>query len=281
MKYNKPHPASEEEIADIIESFRHGAQYLQAASFDGVQINAAHGYIFSQFLSKSYNKRTDRWGGSLENRARLLLEVVRAIRESCSPTLLLSVKLNCFEFEEEGIKIEEVKQVCLWLEEEKVDVIELSGGTYKEWAWKHVREGTEEGEGFFLKEAEQVKPLLTKTKLYSTGGFKSARAMANALDHLDGVGLARPLAQDPTLCADILNKESLGARKQHLDQNQYGFTALLAGNQMLSMSRGLEPLDGSKAETSGLLFAKLEAFMAERGLNAYGEKYGHIDLQAQ
>lgn len=280
QKYNKPHPASEEEITHIVESFSHAAEYLQNAGWDGVQVNAAHGYIFNQFLSRNTNKRTDQWGGSFENRARLLLDTVRAIRKRCSPSLLLSVKLNAVEFEEDGISLDEVKQVAKLLEDNQVDMIELSGGTYKQWGWKYVRDSTVKREGFFIEEAEAIKPVLSKTKLYATGGWKSASAMVDGLKTLDGIGMARPLAQDPTLCRDILEQRVAGATKQALDQAQYGPTALLAGTQLRAMSKGGEPADGSKPETSAALFQGMGAFFAKKQKEAFGTSYGHMELLA-
>lgn len=121
LKYNKPHPATDAEIAAIVSSFSHAAAYLEAAGFDGIQLNAAHGYLFAQFLSPRTNKRPDKYGGSLENRARLLPDVIHAVRSRCSRQFVISIKLNCIEYQPEAITLDEVKTMCGWLEAASVD----------------------------------------------------------------------------------------------------------------------------------------------------------------
>src|SRR6201999_3857324 len=96
--FRAPRALSDAEIKAIIARFARAAQVAADAGFDGVQIHAAHGYLFNQFLSPLVNRRTDRWGGSLENRMRLLVETVREIRAATSPRFLIAVKLNSADF---------------------------------------------------------------------------------------------------------------------------------------------------------------------------------------
>ena len=92
--FGRPRAATEADIADIIARFANAAALVQQAGFDGVQVHGAHGYLLSQFLSARTNQRQDRWGGSVENRAQLLLEVVRAVRQQVGPRFPVAVKLN-------------------------------------------------------------------------------------------------------------------------------------------------------------------------------------------
>lgn len=97
--FTAPKPMTEEEIQDLTSRFATTAQKAEQAGFDGVQIHAAHGYLLAQFLSPLTNKRQDKWGGSLENRARLLLEVIKAVRAKVQPGFAVAVKLNSADFQ--------------------------------------------------------------------------------------------------------------------------------------------------------------------------------------
>lgn len=118
------------QIEEVISRFAATAQAAEQAGFNGVQIHAAHGYLISQFLSPLTNRRRDDWGGSLANRARLLLEVVRAVRSRVSPGFSVAVKLNSADFQRGGFSEDDARQVVLLLNELPVDLIELSGGSY-------------------------------------------------------------------------------------------------------------------------------------------------------
>ena len=124
------------EIAEAVQAFAAGARRAREAGLDGVEIHAANGYLFTQFLSPAINERTDDYGGSLENRARLLLEVVAAIRAEVGRDYHLQVKLNGTDYHDAflpwlkpGTTIEESVQVSRWLEEAGVDAIHVSAGS--------------------------------------------------------------------------------------------------------------------------------------------------------
>jgi len=278
MTFEKPRAATEEDIANIIEGFAHAAEYLEKAGYDGIELHGAHGYLIAQFLSPTTNKRTDKYGGSIENRARIIVEITDAIRKRVSSNFVVGIKLNSVEFQDKGFNPEEAKQICQILEENKFDFVELSGGTYEKLAFGHQRESTKKREGFFLEFAELIAPVLSKTKTYITGGFKSVGAMVKALDIVDGVGLARPLAQEPHLCKDILEGKVVGAIKQLIDDENFGLTNVAAGTQMRQVGKDHEPIDLSVQEN-------LDAFMKDVG--TWGEKmandskvqnYGYVDI---
>jgi len=128
--YGTPRALSEGEIVDVIERFAHAARTGQEAGFRGVQIHAAHGYLLSQFLSPPLtNRRTDRWGGSLENRAHVVLEVVYAVRRAAGPAFPLSVKLNSSDFQPGGFDQADCIRLGGWLEAAGIDLLEISGGS--------------------------------------------------------------------------------------------------------------------------------------------------------
>lgn len=280
MTFAKPHPASLEEIERIIEGFAHAAEYLHAAGYDGIELHGAHGYLLAQFLASSTNKRTDQYGGSLANRSRIILEIAQRIRKRVPESFILGIKINSVEFQKGGFDTEECKELCAALEANKFDFVELSGGTYEELAFAHKRDSTKKREAFFLDFAETIVPALTKTKTYITGGFKTVGAMVNALNTVDGVGLARPVCQEPRLCADILSGKVKGAIKQRLDENNFGLTNVAAGSQIRMIGKDQEPIDLSKEEYE-------QAFMKDMGnwsdLMAHDTgmySFGYIDFKS-
>lgn len=120
---------TKDEIQEIVTSFKDSAVLCQKAGFDGIQIHSAHGYLLSQFLSPFFNKREDEYGGSIENRARLVLEVVQSIRDGVGDKFPVLVKMNTDDFLDGGFCVDDMIHVARMLEESGVDAIELSGGT--------------------------------------------------------------------------------------------------------------------------------------------------------
>ncbi|KAK4172140.1 putative NADH oxidase [Triangularia setosa] len=195
--FGKPRAATVEEIQSIVASFVHAAVYLDKAGWDGVQLHAAHGYLLAQFLSLTTNLRTDSYGGSIANRARIITEIASGIRAQCRKDFILSIKINSVEFQANGLTVEEASELCELLEEASFDFVELSGGTYEEMALMHRRESTKAREAFFLDFAEKIAPRLSKTKV-------TAKGMVDALQSVDGVGLVRAVCNDHGLPGAIL-----------------------------------------------------------------------------
>jgi len=205
--FNEPKALTEDEILAIIKRFAESAKLAKESGFDGVQIHGAHGYLVSQFLSQRHNKRTDRWGGTLENRMLFVKEVYRAIRENVGDTFPIGIKLNSADYMKGGFTHEESMQVVKALEEEGIDLIEVSGGTYESpsMVGHKIKESTRKREAYFLEYAEEIRRIV-KTPLVVTGGFRSGEAMEAALQSgaTDMIGLARPLAVQPDLPNRIL-----------------------------------------------------------------------------
>jgi 2,4-dienoyl-CoA reductase-like NADH-dependent reductase (Old Yellow Enzyme family) len=123
---------TEEEIAKTIEQFAFAAQKTKDAGFTGVQLHAAHGYLLSQFLSPLTNRRTDRWGGSLENRSRLLLNTMQSIRATVGPDFPIGIKLNSSDFQKGGFTHAECIKLVKLLNHSTLDLLELSGGSLEQ-----------------------------------------------------------------------------------------------------------------------------------------------------
>lgn len=214
--FGHPRALTESEILDLIKRFANAAMIARDTGFTGVQVHAAHGYLLSSFLSPLANQRTDSWGGSLANRARLLLEVIRAIRQAVGSDFPVSVKLNSADFQKGGFTNEEAIQVVRWLGEEHIDLLELSGGNYEEPGFvgvdsrdagrKTLRESTLKREAYFLEYAALIKPVATMP-IMVTGGFRSKSSMEKALASgaTDVIGLARPMCTVPDFPAQLLS----------------------------------------------------------------------------
>lgn len=280
MQFAKPHPASSEEIERIIEGFAQSAEYLYKAGFDGIELHGAHGYLLAQFLAESTNKRTDKYGGSLENRSRLIIEIAQAIQKRVPKDFIIGIKINSVEFQKGGFDTEECRKLCASLEANKFDFVELSGGTYEELAFGHKKESTKKREAFFLDFAQTIVPALTKTKTFVTGGFKTVGAMVHALNTVDGVGLARPVCQEPRLCSDILSGKVKGAIKQRLDQNNFGLTNVAAGSQIRMICKDQEPIDLSKEENEQAFQKDMGHWSDLMAQDTGMYSFGYIDIES-
>jgi 2,4-dienoyl-CoA reductase-like NADH-dependent reductase (Old Yellow Enzyme family) len=196
-----PRELTAPEIGDIVQRFVTTATLAERAGFTGVQVHAAHGYLLSQFLSPLSNKREDQWGGSLQNRARLLLDVVRGIRAAVAPDFSVSVKLNSADFQRGGFSPEDARAVVALLAPLGVDLVELSGGSYEAPAMMgETRDDrTLAREAYFLEFAKDIASVAT-IPLMVTGGIRR-RAIAEQVIE-SGVamaGIATALAIEPDL----------------------------------------------------------------------------------
>lgn len=228
-QFGEPVAMDEDDIADVIAGFARTATTCIAGGFTGVQVHAAHGYLLSQFLSPRSNQRTDRWGGSLDNRARLLLDVVKAVRAAVGPDVAVAVKLNSADFQRGGFAFDESLQVARWLESAGVDCIEISGGTYEQPKLlgiagmepeeaQQVAASTLAREAYFVDFAKAMREQLS-IPLMATGGFRTRAAMEQAVEAgaADIIGLARPLCVDPAGAAHLLaGSESLPRPEREL-----------------------------------------------------------------
>jgi len=206
---------TEDEIRGLIRRFAETALAAQAAGFDGVQIHSAHGYLVAQFLSPLTNLRDDAWGGPLENRARFLLEIIRAIRDRVNSDFIVGVKLNSADFQRGGFDIAGSEQVVDWLNAEAVDFVEISGGSYESAAMMgssadgRLETSTEKRELYFFDFAKRISQT-AKMPLMVTGGVTKRATADMALNEagVDIVGIARAFAYNPKLVADWRENKS-------------------------------------------------------------------------
>lgn len=281
--YAPPHAASLDEIAELIDGFAHAAEFLDRAEWDGVQLQAAHGFLLSQFLSSVSNERGDRYGGSLQNRIRLVIDISAEIRKRVSPGFILGIKINSVDFQN-GFSAEDARALCESLEAAQFDYVELSGGSV-ETNYAEVsggidgrRESTKARESFFLEFADQIVAPLSKVKTYVTGGFKTVGGMVDALQSVDGIGLVRAACQEPRLPNDILTGTVTGGIKRLLDDHHWGITTVAAGAQIRQLSKNEQPFDQSIQANAESFLADFNKFLESFGKEADDNKYGFMDL---
>lgn len=202
----QPRALEESEIREIIARFAVTAALAEEAGFTGVQVHAAHGYLISQFLSPLVNKRTDKWGGSRENRARFLLETVQAVRAKVSPGFCVSVKLNSADFQKGGFEFEDAKWVAAQLNTLGLDLLELSGGNYESPAMQGQTDdsSTSKREAYFIDFARQIAEVTTVPIMVTGGIFRFATAEAALAKDAKGfgvgvLGIGRAMAYVPDL----------------------------------------------------------------------------------
>ncbi len=212
--FGMPEPLIEAEILDLIARFAQAAVVSRDAGFAGVQVHAAHGYLISQFLSPLANRRTDAWGGSLENRARFLIETVKAVRAATGSDFGLGVKLNSADFQKGGFAFDECITVAGWLADLGIDLLEISGGSYEQPAMMDMegmdppdapkQASTAAREAYFVELAKAL--MAGKTPpLLVTGGFRGRAAMEQAVDAgIAMVGVGRPLCAAPDSVGELL-----------------------------------------------------------------------------
>lgn len=220
MFYGRPSAMSLEEVQGLPRRFADAAQVCKDCGFDGVQVHSAHGYLLSSFLNPLANNRdqlfgaADPYGGALESRSRLLLEIVRSVRERVGGSFPISVKLNSADFQQGGFTTKEAVQVAVWLEQEGIDFLEISGGNYEAGIYGEKADpagkklqSTKRREAYFLEYAVEVTSALSELPVMVTGGWRTRVAMLDALQKGECklFGLGRPLCGDPDCSKKLLD----------------------------------------------------------------------------
>ncbi len=190
------------DIQEIIEAFGLAAGRAKKAGFDGVQIHAAHGYLMNQFLSPLFNKRTDAYGGPVENRYRILKEVLKKVRSRVGSKFPVLIKLNSQDFLEGGLGLEDSLKIGKLLQEDGIDAIELSGGTFRSGALNPSRVGitNEQKEAYFLEAAKLFKETI-KVPLILVGGIRSLPVAERIIEQgwADYISMSRPFIRESGL----------------------------------------------------------------------------------
>ncbi|MDH0867936.1 NADH:flavin oxidoreductase/NADH oxidase family protein [Mitsuaria sp. GD03876] len=260
----------EAEIATIVRRFADTALAAREAGFDGVQIHAAHGYLVSQFLSPLANRRTDGYGGSIAHRARLLLEIVRAVKAVAGPGFAVAVKLNSADFQRGGFDESDARAVVEMLNAEGIDLLELSGGSYESPAMQgRTADGrTLAREAYFLEFAQDL-ARHARMPVMTTGGIRR-RAVAERVlaGGIAVVGLGTALAYAPDLPARWTTAEAVAEPVAVTWKNKVLAslaTMALARRQLRRMASGVAP----SRHLSPLITLVLDQWRASRLTRRY------------
>ena len=268
--FNTPRALTITEIKDIINKFINTAKIAKKAGFTGVQIHAAHGYLVSQFLSPHDNRRTDEYGGNLENRMRFLIEIYKGMRNELGNDFPISLKINSSDFKYGGFNESDSIEVVKKMSELGIDLIEISGGNYENPKMFSETEKSE-NEIFFIDYARKIK-MLVNTPIVITGGFRSKTKMEEALinGETSMIGIARPLAIVPDIPNKIINEN---LERIELKRLTTGFKKLdnifgpIIGNsyyaqQMKRIGQGKNPKPHTNA------WSPIFSMLKSQGLNA-------------
>ncbi|KAL3478343.1 FMN-linked oxidoreductase [Aspergillus californicus] len=243
LAFPSPREMTQRDIDSVIRLFVDSARFIAESGFSGVELHAAHGYLLDQFLNPKSNVRTDAYGGSAENRAKLLLEFLKGCREVVPATFCIGVKLNSADHS--AGNLEDVMAQIGLLVEAGIDFLEVSGGTYEN---PRMVEGDKPAnsqpqstrtvvrEAFFLDFAKETRKRFPNLVLMLTGGFRSRAGAEAAINEnaCDLVGIARPAAVNPRF-AELLLDEGVKdeAARISLDKVRPGWLPRLLRSQVL------------------------------------------------
>lgn len=197
--FSTPRALTTSEVEELVQKFVTSAKVAKEAGFSGVQIHAAHGYLISQFLSPHDNRRTDKYGGSLENRMRFLKEIYLGMREELGKDFTIGIKINSTDFKEDGLTEEDSLKTIIELANLGLDFVEISGGTYERPAMMGATSKST-NQVFFAEYSKKLKQKID-IPVVVTGGIRSINAMNTLLNDntTDFIGIARPLTIDPNI----------------------------------------------------------------------------------
>ena len=197
--FSTPRALTTSEVEELVQKFVTSAKITKEAGFSGVQIHAAHGYLISQFLSPHDNRRTDKYGGSLENRMRFLKEIYLGMREELGKDFTIGIKINSTDFKEDGLTEEDSLKTIIELANLGLDFVEISGGTYERPAMMGATSKST-NQVFFAEYSKKLKQKI-EIPVVVTGGIRSINAMNTLLNYntTDFIGIARPLTIDPNI----------------------------------------------------------------------------------
>ena len=197
------------QIQEVINAFGLAARRAEEANFDAVQIHSAHGYLVSQFLSPATNRRTDQWGGSLENRSRFLQEVCQEVRQQVGPEYTVLIKYGITDGIDGGLKPEEGFEILRQFENWELDAVEISSGFSGD-QLRSIAKGisNQSKEGYFLPLVRQARAY-TDLPIITVGGYRSRKVMEQVLlsGAADYISISRPLIREPDLPRLFENEE--------------------------------------------------------------------------
>lgn len=196
------HEASREDINRLVSAYAAAALRAKTAGFDGIQIHAAHGYLLSQFLSNIYNRRTDEYGGEISHRVRIHLEIIRAVRNAVGKDFPVMIKMNCRDFSDNGLELEDSLEAAKLMVDAGLDAIEISGGLLTGGKLSPSRLGinTPEKEAYFQQESKLFRQALN-IPIILVGGARSYQVAEKLIQEgaADYISMSRPLIREPGL----------------------------------------------------------------------------------
>ncbi len=194
-----------EEIQELPDLYARTATHAKSAGFNGVHIHAGHGFLLSQFLSPLFNHRSDGYGGSIEARSRIVLEIISAVRRAVGPTFPIGIRINSTDKLKGGLTDNDALELVRLLDQSSIDLIDISGGTYFPGA-KASSDGT--GRGLYFIDFARKARDLANVPLMLTGGFKQRDQAVEAIASgaIDMVNLGRSMALNPRLAEAWLSE---------------------------------------------------------------------------
>jgi 2,4-dienoyl-CoA reductase-like NADH-dependent reductase (Old Yellow Enzyme family) len=228
------------DIREVVSAYAEAAGRASTAGFDGVQIHSAHGYLLSQFLSPTFNKRPDEYGGSISNRARIHLEIYRAIREVVGNDYPILIKINSRDFNETGLSLDDSVQAARLLADAGLDAIEVSGGLLTDGVRGPTRPriDSEEKEAYFKEELRTFRKAVS-IPLILVGGIRSFEVAERIVDDgmADYISMSRPFIREP----DLINRWKAGDhRKAECKSDNLCFKPGFEGKGIYCLSRERE-----------------------------------------
>ena len=229
-----------EDVQRIVDSYSQAGKRAKEAGFDGIEIHSAHGYFLSQFLSPAYNKRQDEYGGPLDNRIRIHLQIYHAVREIVGKDYPILIKMNCADFIKNGMTIDDSLQAAKMFANAGFDAIEMSGGIIRTGKLSPSRLGitTMGKEAYFKEYARRFKSEI-KTPLILVGGLRSFevadKIIANGI--ADYISMSRPFIREP----DLINRWQKGnLRKAECKSDNLCFNPGFEGKGIYCVTKEIE-----------------------------------------
>ena len=229
-----------EDVQRIVDSYSQAGKRAKEAGFDGIEIHSAHGYFLSQFLSPAYNKRQDEYGGPIDNRIRIHLQIYHAVREIVGKDYPILIKMNCADFIKNGMTIDDSLQAAKLFANEGFDAIEISGGIIRTGKLSPSRPGitTVDKEAYFKEYARRFKSEI-KTPLILVGGLRSFevadKIIANGI--ADYISMSRPFIREP----DLINRWQKGnLRKAECKSDNLCFNPGFEGKGIYCVAKEIE-----------------------------------------
>jgi len=194
--YTKPIPITRSEIWDTIDLLAKGAVIAKTAGYDMVEIHAAHDYLLGSFLSPLLNTRTDEFGGSIENRTRIHVEIIKAIKKQAGESFPVTIRISAIDYLENSIDLDESPQVAKILEEAGADVISVSAGCHET---QHLSNDTMRMEEDFKRPIFEAIKKAVNIPIIVAGGYRNPDVSEKIISDgvADFLGIARPLLADP------------------------------------------------------------------------------------